>query len=62
MINVSRGKHLSLEEAREKRALERFAKEHPSQAERARFEAVLGAMCGSPPKDDQTSDAETSED
>lgn len=59
---MSRGKHLSLEEAREKRALERFAKEHPSQADKARFEAVLGAMCGTPPKDDQTSSSASSED
>jgi cupin superfamily acireductone dioxygenase involved in methionine salvage len=59
---MSRGKHLSLEEARKEKKLAQFIKEHPSEADKVRFEAVLGAMCGSPPKDDQTSDAETSED
>ena len=42
---MSRGKHLSLEEAREEGKLDRFAKEHPSEAERPRFNALVDAMC-----------------
>lgn len=41
---MSRGKHLSLEEARNAGKLEQFASEHPSEAERARFKALLEAM------------------
>jgi hypothetical protein len=59
---MSRGKILSLEEARNEKKLLQFAKEHPSEADKPRFDALLTAMCGTPPKADQTSDAETSED
>jgi hypothetical protein len=41
---MSRGKYLSLEEARKKGALARFAKEHPSEANRDRFKGLLDAM------------------
>lgn len=41
---MSRGKHLSLEEARNAGKLDQFCKEHPSKAERARFNALLTAM------------------
>lgn len=41
---MSRGKHLSLEEARQQDKLAQFAKEHPSEAERERFKALLDAM------------------
>lgn len=41
---MSRGKHLSFEEARNTGKLEQFAKEHPSEAERARFKSLLEAM------------------
>jgi hypothetical protein len=41
---MSRGKYLSLEEARKSGALERFAKEHPMKADRDRFERLLDAM------------------
>jgi hypothetical protein len=41
---MSRGKYLSLEEARRNGALARFAKEHPSKADRDRFERLLEAM------------------
>jgi len=34
---MSRGKYLSLEEARKSGALERFAKEHPSEGDRKLF-------------------------
>jgi hypothetical protein len=37
---MSRGKYLSLEEARRTGQLERFAKEHPSEANRARAEEL----------------------
>ena len=41
---MSRGKYLSLEEARQQGKLDQFAKEHPSKADRGRFNAVLDAM------------------
>jgi hypothetical protein len=41
---MSRGKYLSLEEARKSGALVRFAKEHPMEADRNRFERLLDAM------------------
>jgi hypothetical protein len=41
---MSRGKYLSLEEARKTWALDRFAQEHPSEADRDRFERLLEAM------------------
>lgn len=41
---MSRGKHLSLEEARKSGKLDRFAKEHPSETDQARFERLLDAM------------------
>jgi hypothetical protein len=41
---MSRGKYLSLEEARKSGALDRFAKEHPMEADRDRFDRLLAAM------------------
>lgn len=41
---MSRGKYLSLEEARQTGQLERFWKENPSQANRETFERLLDAM------------------
>jgi hypothetical protein len=41
---MSRGKYLSLEEARKLVALDRFAKEHPSVADRERFNRLLESM------------------
>lgn len=41
---MSRGKYLSLEEARRSGMLDRFAKEHPMEADRNRFEQLLAAM------------------
>jgi len=47
---MSRGKHLSLEEARKQGKLDQFAKEHQSKADE-RFERVLKAMeRGEPPR------------
>jgi len=59
--NVS-GKHLSLEEARQKNKLAQFAKEHPCAAERPRFDALLETMCKSQPTDPKTSGSEASDD
>lgn len=60
---MARGKYLSLKEAREKkRGLATFANEHPSEADKERFEALLTAMCKSQKSDDQTSDEVASED
>lgn len=41
---MSRGKHLSLEETRQTGEFSQFCKEHPSEAERDRFLALLEAM------------------
>lgn len=41
---MSRGKYLSLEEARRIGQLDRFCKEHPSEADRERFKRLLEAM------------------
>ena len=47
---MSRGKHLSLEEARNEGKIKQFAKEHPSKADE-RFEHLLDSICsGEPPK------------
>jgi hypothetical protein len=48
---MSRGKHLSLSEARKTGQLERFAKEHPATGDRDAFDKVLKAMAtGKKPK------------
>ena len=41
---MSRGKYLSLEEARQTGTLDQFCKEHPAKAERPRFLALLDLM------------------
>lgn len=41
---MSRRKYLSLEEARKSSRLDRFAKEHPSEADCDRFNRLLDAM------------------
>jgi hypothetical protein len=41
---MSRGKYLSLEEARKSGKLDRFANEHPTEADRDRFKRLLDAM------------------
>jgi hypothetical protein len=41
---MSRGRYISLEEARKSGALDRFVKEHPSEADRDRFARLLDAM------------------
>ena len=52
---MSRGKYLSLEEARQKGQLDRFCKEHPSETDRARFEALLDAMSRGILEEEETS-------
>ncbi len=41
---MSRGKHLSLEEARKQGLLDQFAKEHPNEVDAERFERLLKGM------------------
>lgn len=52
---MSRGKHLSLEEARQQGKLAQFAKEHPSQVERERFTALLDVMSQGVLEEEETS-------
>ena len=47
---MSRGKHLSLEEARKAKQLDRFAKEHPSEGDRGVFDKLFTAMTGGKPR------------
>ena len=51
---MSRGKYLSLEEARNMGKLKRFAKEHPSQSD-GRFQPLLEAVAKGKPADQKTS-------
>lgn len=41
---MARGKYLSLEEARKAGKLDRFAKEHPSEGDEAKFDRLFGLM------------------
>ena len=41
---MSRGKHLSLEEARKQGKLDQFAKEHPSKGDKEKFDRLLESM------------------
>lgn len=59
---MARGKYLSLEEARQKGQLKQFAKDHPSEADKARFDALLNAMSKSPKSDRKTSGSDPSDD
>jgi hypothetical protein len=57
---MSRGKYLSLPEARKKGILDRFAKEHPSTGDADQLESLIGRMSKpdetkTPESDDQTS-------
>lgn len=51
---MSRGKHLSLEEARKDKAITRFAKEHPSEGDQEAFDNLLNVMAKKKPKDERT--------
>lgn len=59
---MSRGKYLSLEEARNMGKLDRFAKEHPSRSKGNRFERLLDAVARGSLEGDQTSTQALSED
>ena len=41
---MSRGKHLSLGEARKAGKVKQFAKEHPAEGDREKFDRLLKAM------------------
>ena len=49
------GKYLSLEEARKKGKLDRFAKEHPSKGNRSLFNKLFDRMAKKPLKAGRTS-------
>ncbi len=52
---MSRGKYLSLEEARKKGQLDRFCKEHPATGDEKFFNDLLGAIAkGKPEKKPST--------
>ena len=42
---MSTGKYISLEETRNEKKLDRFIKEHTSEAKKKDFDSLLGAMC-----------------
>jgi hypothetical protein len=52
---VSRGKYLSLPEARKKKQLDRFSKEHPSEGNAEELDRLIGAFSKTPESADQTS-------
>ena len=59
---MSRGKYLSLEEARRKGKLKQFAKEHPSEGDAAAFARLTRAMAlGRTSEEPETSSAPSSE-
>lgn len=58
---MSRGQYLSLEEARNADQLDRFCKEHPSQANGLTFDRLLDAMARGKLEAGETSSPETSE-
>lgn len=59
---MSRGKYLSLPEARKKRQLERFAKEHPSEGDSDKLKELIGKMSKTTESADQTSRKKKSSD
>jgi hypothetical protein len=59
---MSRGKYLSLPEARKKRQLDRFAKEHPSEGDADKLERVVREMAKKLESADQTSRRKKSSD
>jgi hypothetical protein len=52
---MSRGKYLRLPEARQKKQLDRFAKDHPSEGDADQLGSLIGKMSKTPDSDDQTS-------
>jgi hypothetical protein len=47
---MSKGKYLSLEEARKLGKIDHFAKEHPSEGDRDKFDKLFEAMAKGEPK------------
>ena len=58
---MSRGKYLSLEEARKSGKLDRFAREHPSEGDRKRFNRLLEEMAKTIKEAEETSSPERDE-
>jgi hypothetical protein len=52
---MSRGKYLSLPEARKKKQLDRFSKEHPSEGDADKLDELISAFSKTPESADQTS-------
>ncbi len=52
---MSRGKYLSLEEARKKDLLDRFCKEHPSTGDEDAFDGILDGLIKNPSRASETS-------
>ena len=59
---MSRGKYLSLEEARQSGQLDQFAKEHPLENKDGKFEKVIGHIVKGSQKDRQASAQDSSGD
>lgn len=59
---MSRGRFLSLEEARQSGDFKRFCAEHPEKADRERFLKLLTAMSRGTLEEEETSPRATSED
>jgi len=51
---MSRGKNLSLEEARKQDKLDQFAKEHPTKGDKKLFNRLFKAMAKKKPEGGQT--------
>ena len=54
VLIMSRGKHLSLEEARKEGKLKQFAKEHPTTGDKKRFDKLFNAMAKTKPEGGKT--------
>jgi hypothetical protein len=52
---MSRGKYLSLEEARKKHLLDRFCKEHPSTGDKDALDGILDGLIKNPSEASETS-------
>jgi hypothetical protein len=51
---MSRGKYLSLPEARKKKQFDRFAKEHPSEGDSKELDRLIECFAKTPESADQT--------
>ena len=51
---MSRGKYLSLEEARQSGGFKQFCKEHPSKGDRPLFDRILDGLIKNPSKASET--------